>query len=999
MLAVIEDDESSALDWRLSVLQRLLLTASTDLPARQAAAELLVRTACMRWRYRVEFSALRALERNRTCERLLKGRLLTSMPTSSSTPSSSRRRSSFGDISRATELLSLAEMQRRRSQLDRGLRGLRNWRLGAISRVASAPMTAQRRLLEHRAHVRRLHDALGQWRSSMRELRVLDAAVLALRQHHCAPCFGWIQYVAAFVRAKRASTRFGRRRLTLLRLLGHCALRRWAADALCPRREEAVRGAVRTRCLASGWRALTSLLAASRCMEDADAHASRRHALGALAAWREAAADSAVIVASTSLARVRIWRRHSRRVLGAAVAEWTEWAAAKRALRECEHALAARHEGRLLSQCLRRMHELVERDAFQLAAWGELGADGAVMARAPPALGAFWRRWRRRWGIARQCVGMYLELLCRIGRSEVRRALHNWRLEAETANFFALQLTLACQTLAMRRFVHRMRRWCYRAQDDKLRRAMDWQQRVASALTRARGLWRAWAEGAAWRRHLSSGADAGASKLLERRRKLVHVALRRLQAYADARRHMLLVRYGRALLRAVRLWAGRANQLSHGRLLMQTARQRGRRRVLFELLRGWCMVHAEEVGELSRRATAEYMLLGFIRARRMSDGLHAWRMHGMMMRADGFASACAVRRWRHNGLALDEAAQRTKWMEVLANGHARAFKCVQAMGRWQAPLQHRNARASAFAALRAHVRAGALCDAFGAWRYSADFHNAFIIVVHRGRRLLRESAIDKWRAHTIFHAACFLVTYRHTRRALALGLREWRHTTHEDSAINAILRQRVVPRWRRRCVTALRTWLGESSRRLREREMCTRCRTTCALRKLSARCAALADFRTRLTLGRALTAHRMVSGCVRDWHFIASALRVVRSLDAAARTHYKHLAWHNLRLRITAEAKRYGGWVKLRQPATGHSARAACRQAVALWAVLAEEWRGVVRPSQLLAMVVRHSQLHPPSRPLHRPLPRPHTCALTLCTHSPPSPPSFPPRRPSMLGA
>ena len=67
-----------------------------------------------------------------------------------------------------------------------------------------------------------------------------------------------------------------------------------------------------------------------------------------------------------------------------------------------------------------------------------------------------------------------------VGRGAARRALRDWRVQAEASSFFALQLTLACQTLATRRFVYRMRRWCLRAQDDKLQRAMDCQQRVAA---------------------------------------------------------------------------------------------------------------------------------------------------------------------------------------------------------------------------------------------------------------------------------------------------------------------------------------------------------------------------------------------------------------------------------------------------------------------------------------------------------------------------------------
>ena len=48
----LPEDAADALDWRLSVMQQLLLSGSTQLAARQSAAEETVRTILFRWRYR-----------------------------------------------------------------------------------------------------------------------------------------------------------------------------------------------------------------------------------------------------------------------------------------------------------------------------------------------------------------------------------------------------------------------------------------------------------------------------------------------------------------------------------------------------------------------------------------------------------------------------------------------------------------------------------------------------------------------------------------------------------------------------------------------------------------------------------------------------------------------------------------------------------------------------------------------------------------------------------
>ena len=73
MLARLDEDGSLALDWRLNVMQSLLLESSTDLAARQARAEDLVPIACMRWRYRDEYVALRTIYLERRLNKVYDG--------------------------------------------------------------------------------------------------------------------------------------------------------------------------------------------------------------------------------------------------------------------------------------------------------------------------------------------------------------------------------------------------------------------------------------------------------------------------------------------------------------------------------------------------------------------------------------------------------------------------------------------------------------------------------------------------------------------------------------------------------------------------------------------------------------------------------------------------------------------------------------------------------------------------------------------------------------
>jgi hypothetical protein len=80
MAVVLPQEAAEALDWRLAVMQTLLLRGCSNLPARQAAAEAIARRVCHRWRYQDELCALKALDVNRRRERMHKGGLLALMP-------------------------------------------------------------------------------------------------------------------------------------------------------------------------------------------------------------------------------------------------------------------------------------------------------------------------------------------------------------------------------------------------------------------------------------------------------------------------------------------------------------------------------------------------------------------------------------------------------------------------------------------------------------------------------------------------------------------------------------------------------------------------------------------------------------------------------------------------------------------------------------------------------------------------------------------------------
>ena len=968
MLARLDEDGSLALDWRLNVMQSLLLESSTDLAARQARAEDLVRIACMRWRYRDEYVALRALEQNRTCERLFCGTLLAVMPASSSVSSLaasslSNRRSSFGEVHRAAQLLSSAEALRQQLCLRRGMRGFQSRRQAALAAGASNPAPAPRRAFELESMLRLLRRVMRRWLRGAAEVTVLEAAAHTLLCYHCRPAFSWLRRWAARVRAEHR-TSASSRRSKQMRLLGMPCWRRWSRGALLPLREVRLTYAIITWRLSERWRIWTGEVVAARCRSLAIVHAHTRQARHALIGWREVAAAKSASDSAIDSAHQRVSRRTHRRALSAAMATWWGEAGVRRALASIETDVSARRAARLQRLGLASLLEAVTLDARLLAAWGRLmnsssssnnnnnhhndpaegsvntgdrrmPADGCVASRATPSLLALWRRWLRRWQRARDAVGRYIELLCLVGRGSVQRALHGWRRDAEAASFFALRQELACRSLATRRFVHRLRSWCARVRGDRLQRAIDTQQRVAAVVRRVRELWCRWTVHARRDAVLTSACELSDERLCSRIRDAQAAALSVLREYAYAGREVLLAWAGRSLLWAVRRWAAHANSDSHYQMRSVTARSRGRSKVLYETLRVWCIMHGLMARTLSRVASKEFELRGAMRLRRVTDGLHLWRDVVCWERAGLAATAAALRRWCRHTAALEELASRSGFVAMLARSHHRAISCARALSIWAEPLRRRNARASAFVSIAAVRRRREQAAAFGAWRYAADFHNAYIITVHRGRRMRRERVIAVWRAVS-------------ARRA----------------TLSAILRKSAVPRWRRRCVSALRYWLAEATERIQEADACRRCRLSHALRTFFVLCGEVAYIRGRLSIGRALTAHRLVSSTICSWHAIASVLAVVRTLAAAAGAHFEHLAWHRWREAVAEASKRDVVERKLKRSAMARHLASTRRRVIEVWQERAEEWRGVVRPSQLLSLVVSSaSHAHPSSVP------------------------------------
>ena len=953
MALSLPDDAGAALDWRLNVMQALLLKGCTDLQARQTAAEEVVRRAITRWRYQDELCALRALDKNRQWEKLQRGGLLALMPL--------RRvsaRAALGQLHDVTQPLTIADNHNRHQQLRRGVRCLRRFWLAAAARAVSAPPLTSFCAFEERVDLRAMRAALGHWRWRVEVGTVLELARRVLRCGCCAHALGRMRDSAALHQAARNVVSLLGDRQSQLRMQAQPLWRAWARSALLRLRESIIRDNFSTRRLSSCWRTweagVAEQSALMRVIAMCTSRATRRQCHGAWVQWWYESRRRAELSASTSSGN-KVVRRQRRRLLSGATASWWEAAATRRELHANEATVRELSQWRSRRLGFDALRAEALSDARLLSAWSQLGGGGLAAARASPPLFALWRRWLRRWCRARDVVGDYLQLLCRIGRSQAMRLLLQWRRTAEKASFDALRLALSSQTLTTRIIIIRLRAWCRRVRDERLRRSINYQQSVACAVMRVRSLWSVWSAMARVGAALDAKSADGAASLAERQRAALREGVYRLQAYADARRHMLLVRAGRSLLHSVRRWVARSNELSHSAFVLSTVRTRGRRLLMANALEAWCVAYSSQMDERSRHTMASGALLTLVFMRHAGMAFKAWQRNARLHQEFSFAAAAAMRRWRENSSALRSAAAASARLWSLSQPRGHVIRLCEAFECWVAPMESRNARASSYALLGQVRRRRMQAGGFGEWKYKAAMHNAHIIVVHRGRRVRREQAIDLWRDFTIFQAACFVVTLRHERRLYLEAMSTWMQTVTADAITAAILRKGAVPRWRRRCVTALRMWLSEATRRMHVLEARIRFRTAAAFGKLATRCSAASEFEGRRRLGTAITAHRLITAYLSEWHAIASALHAIRSLAGAAAAHFKHLAWHRWRGNVATKLVRDAERRRCDASCSAFFTPIAYKRALQLWAERADEWRGVVRPSQLLATMVRRA--------------------------------------------
>ena len=478
-LGGLRGDASEALDWRLSVMQQLLLHGSTNLQARQAAAEQLCRAACLRWIYHDEICALRALAVNRGREKIDRGGINALLP--------ARRRRMVEAL--ATMMMRLRGVAQRgraaRQLLQRAMLRLGLREVGAAARLAAARARAAPRPSALEAHACRRRD--GSMRLAVRAWRLYSlcraafssadwaadeaagrppssAASLARRlgaatrevhaQRCCAPFATWRRHAECRSAARRAGARQLRRRCgqCLCSLRAHAELRHWEQLG-------AARAAERER--DARWRLWVKVTAPHRQLASL---------------YAEWFAHGVELARYAAFGR---WLNESRtrsRLLTTAHRVTASWVAAGRtcglaALRSAAVARARSHElAAAAAAAAARAMRRARRAAFSrlhVHAGARAHAE-AVEGRLPSGTRAvlvlsWWRRWCRRYRLAHQLTTRYVVLVRSVAAERAHWSLHRWAREASRVGAASVLAQHAARCWAVRTGSRRLLLWRDRA--------------------------------------------------------------------------------------------------------------------------------------------------------------------------------------------------------------------------------------------------------------------------------------------------------------------------------------------------------------------------------------------------------------------------------------------------------------------------------------------------------------------------------------------------------
>ena len=971
-------EAAEALDWRLNLMQRLLLFGSADLQDRQARAEELARCTCLRWKYQDELHALRVLDANRVAEKLRTGGLLAMMPRTRAKMCWAL--AALGDNSRRPSIAAALKLFRH-TERRRALRKLRRAWLAAAARAASAPPTLAVEAFRARAAASALRAWLDDWRClafslrrchefmerkvaaaasrkhlaysyALRTLRTraVDATrrrlqsegvAGALRQRRCTDVFGVFRRGASCARAMQLATT---RRQLRLHVRQHW--RSWHRCARRPAVELRLRHLLIEMRLARTWRMWRRRTDAGRLQQMHHAAWVARALIQLVdVAWNrwatQAAAGAKCAAAARAVVRGVVHRWHLA-LLEEATRCWQDVAISS----SCRRRLVQQH---LAKQSSRSRSRWLETWRAAAKLYATLSPLRRQFARASSHVQlAAWRRWVRRWGLAHAQMACYLALINRVGRHSARGAVGVWRRESERLIAERFRLDFGVRTIAARVAVRQLwawRRWMVEASACSIRLAC--MRRTALTL-QMRMVWRRWIRGA---RAITTGmalASACADAAEARRRAAVCTVVHRLHRRAAARRHLANVNEASSRVNAIRRWGTNACAGAHAELLKQTSAARGRRKRLHALLETWVSLHVRTTHAASAMAHMRPRLLRLD----VASAFRAWRGCWMHTRVHLMALTAATRRWSaKTALALANSA-----ILVAGSRHLHRTRLC----RWRACSQHHLMRIAAAAEFGTWRRQRRRAKAFLAWHRRALLSTAHMLVVRRRLQAQRHEAFTCWQAETLDAITATVVAQRSVWRQYQAAFAAWWHSFAVASATSAIVLTSIVPRWRRRCVSMLRVWNALAARANAERLELARGRLVASFRTLRAWLAhERAEFVERLKLRFRVTSmafHRFCVGCTRlidaearfwqahaaaslrqcqthleQWRRRAAALNVSRSLHSAAFSHHAALAWHWWRQCIACAIQRSDVTAHFRHMSVMRAAITIQRRAVLLW--------------------------------------------------------------------
>jgi len=746
----LPEDAADALDWRLSVMQQLLLSGSTQLAARQSAAEETVRTILFRWRYRDEFLALQSLKANAKRERLLYGGVLAVLPSrrgrmlealftmrgaAAAAPSGTALRSLIArvrscSLARALEAWQLdAESARVRA----------TGRRAVLARVLSSLLAAARRAAaaQHASLVcaqASSREALSAWREALPALRAERADRCARREHReharrraqqCAwSRFRYEQRVASHSHSpghSRLAVRVGWSRWR----------RRWAAGAARVGRYLRLMNMANGTSAARLFARWSARVAARTARDDSSAQAAVMHFVGThratFAHWRTRVAEwttrevffgqaAVVYVRTTHRAAWRHWKQHA----------WSEYQ--RRTLRASLETQSRRFLWRRLCRAI-----------------------GAAAQRRRMRSTAARAQARREW--SRLCAALHASGRCaRAGRRGAEGA--------EAARLATLRS--AWEGLADAASTH------VRAD-------------VAFACVRAATLGKA-----------------------------LRGAWERLHLYSSAWVQIRLMVVVRGCMHALHRWILSAAARATARQVAQAGAAHARRVRLCVGLGSWCDQHGQRRWHESRQRVAAARVHEASFERHARAALLCWRrhrtsrVHAAVARRHAAAAeaARAVHTWRE---CMRGAGPRSALAEAAYSAHTRRA-VLSALLLWRAVVAQRHAAAIVAQNHRSRARAQKMA-VIRRWCLVTTLAAAACVVAHRHRWRAEARVMAEWRFNLAWNDAAAALMRRtvvpraqRLAAALASALEYWATLVMVEHGTYIMRGQRFARRaWERFC--------------------------------------------------------------------------------------------------------------------------------------------------------------------------------------------------------